>query len=363
MKTKVAVIYHRVDCDGIMSLAVCRFGLRGLYDIDEIGWHYGDPVPERDWSLYERIYMVDICIDQIVADSNLWSKLIWIDHHISSIEKFGGQDLVVMDQDGFRQSLFNDFNPTNQPIAGIRMTGIAACALCWQWFFRDRTETSLKAMKAVFLRFRDVPWLLELIARYDVFDRTREESRFANLALWSEYLDGATACLENIENELRVHYSTTDEDPDDDEIRAYGGYFCKKLVAQGSILAKYIDRQNTSLFKRLAYNFKFRGIEFCVANTTENSYFFEQNCPPENKAEAFMRFTIESNGEVTVSMYHRPGFEHHDLAAIAASLGGGGHKGACGFNLTKAAGAGILTDLLNYPDDSTPCLLLVPVPV
>jgi len=33
----------------------------------------------------------------------------------------------------------------------------------------------------------------------------------------------------------------------------------------------------------------------------------------------------------TVSLYHAPGKEHHDLSKIAVIHGGGGHKGACGF--------------------------------
>jgi hypothetical protein len=33
------------------------------------------------------------------------------------------------------------------------------------------------------------------------------------------------------------------------------------------------------------------------------------------------------------SLYHAAGKEHHDLSKIAVKYGGGGHRGACGFQV------------------------------
>jgi nanoRNase/pAp phosphatase (c-di-AMP/oligoRNAs hydrolase) len=36
-----------------------------------------------------------------------------------------------------------------------------------------------------------------------------------------------------------------------------------------------------------------------------------------------------------VSLYHSPHNKQHDLSLIAVKYGGGGHKGACGFQADK----------------------------
>ena len=51
-------------------------------------------------------------------------------------------------------------------------------------------------------------------------------------------------------------------------------------------------------------------------------------------AEGLMCIRMQGDGLVRISLYHRTNFNHHDLSKIAIKYGGGGHKGACGFEIT-----------------------------
>ena len=46
------------------------------------------------------------------------------------------------------------------------------------------------------------------------------------------------------------------------------------------------------------------------------------------------RIRVLTGDKVLVSLYHVEGKTHHDLSQIAVKYGGGGHKGACGFQIT-----------------------------
>lgn len=85
---KTVIVYHRVDWDGYTSAAVA---LRAFPKADLLGWTYGDQLP--DTSDYDSVILVDLTIytttDKGVKDYS-WmyenaSKLVWIDHHVSTI--------------------------------------------------------------------------------------------------------------------------------------------------------------------------------------------------------------------------------------------------------------------------------------
>lgn len=125
----IAIIYHDADFDGKLSNEVCRFHLSKLYPgaaIHSYGWDYGRPVPVPhgasegvdDFAAYDAIYIVDLSVDDLMARPELRSKIVWIDHHKSAIEKWdkpSGWDGEI-------------------EFTGIRIDGVAACRLCWQWF-------------------------------------------------------------------------------------------------------------------------------------------------------------------------------------------------------------------------------------
>ena len=127
---RTAVVFHRVDLDGIMSMAIAveayafaagviRRG--GTYEqckdtVTMVPYTYGDPVP--DLSGYGRVVMVDVSLpweDMITLRRETGRRnIIWVDHHATAI-------------DAAREHGYDD-------LPGIRRVGTAACELTFEQF-------------------------------------------------------------------------------------------------------------------------------------------------------------------------------------------------------------------------------------
>lgn len=131
---KTTVIHHSADFDGIFCREIAR---QFLPDAEIIGWDFKDaplPIPTEG-----TIYIIDLPADHVfgfdfksmgvsqdtdsVAFQSICQpgskirefivalrRIIWIDHHASSIST----------------------HPKDIP--GYRIDGVAACRLAWQWF-------------------------------------------------------------------------------------------------------------------------------------------------------------------------------------------------------------------------------------
>src|SRR5215471_7671098 len=113
---KTTVIHHSADFDGIFCREIAR---KFLPDAELIGWDFSDP-PLDPGLLKGRLYVLDLPVDRVIGlqfppggapkESKGFERVVWIDHHKSSIES----------------------HPQNIP--GYRIDGVAACRLAWQWF-------------------------------------------------------------------------------------------------------------------------------------------------------------------------------------------------------------------------------------
>lgn len=121
-------IYHSRDFDGMASGAIL---LKKYPDIKLIGWDYGQPIPEMDDDI---IIMCDVSFDDKSEMDKIKHKLIWIDHHISAIEKH------------------------DKDIQGLRDTNFAACELTWKYFFPDLP----------------IPYIITQLGKYDSWRQDEE---------------------------------------------------------------------------------------------------------------------------------------------------------------------------------------------
>lgn len=135
---KIAIVYHRIDFDGICSYAVVRRHLeenpRGGR-ITPVPYTHGDPVPNL--STFDLVYVADICLpDEVMVSLMDSGRLVWIDHHATSIDAS-----VAAGYDG---------------APGLRRVGVGACELCWEYLFTD-----------------EAPKVVRYLSAYDVFDKGR----------------------------------------------------------------------------------------------------------------------------------------------------------------------------------------------
>ena len=142
-RAKIAIVYHRIDFDGICSFAIaCQQielanALSGHeVDITPVPWNRGDGIPCLD--TFEDIYILDIAFPaEIMCRLNEKHRLVWIDHHSTTIDEMDAAGLA------------------NVP--GIRRQGVGACELTWEYFARGQKA----------------PKQLLLLSAYDVWDKER----------------------------------------------------------------------------------------------------------------------------------------------------------------------------------------------
>ena len=161
--SKVTVIYHSADYDGIFCREIARIFLPGA---ELIGWDFKDgpmQFPEEG-----QVYVLDLPIKRLFTPDTLpifYEDIIWIDHHKSSIEEASAN------------------------ISGYRIDGVAACRLTWQWFMlQDKHISKLPEKEEYINRQVLEPLAVRLAGEYDVWDlRGEGEVEFQfGLDAWNE---------------------------------------------------------------------------------------------------------------------------------------------------------------------------------
>lgn len=298
---KITVIHHSADFDGLFCREIAR---KFLPDAELIGWDFGNakiPVP-----LEGMIYILDLspdCLDAPYGEllPSILERTVWIDHHKSSIEKW----------------------PDSIP--GYRIDGVAACRLAWQWFTMVDGNTSFGWDKApdgirragVLPMVQDYknrevnePLAVRLAGEYDIWDKRDPRAEVFQFGLRSE--------------ELRVSTWET-------LLSEYGENKVEELLKSGAILQRYQQQADASVVNHRSFLVEFDGLKFLALNTARcNSLTFAAKDVPETGHDALMGFYW--NGKAwAVSLYHANHRKDLDLSRIAVNHGGGGHRGACGF--------------------------------
>lgn len=318
----IAIIYHDADFDGKLSNEVCRYWLKKLYpdaQVHSYGWDYGRKVPRvtqtdhSDWHDYDSIYIVDLFVDELMARPELRDKIVWIDHHKSSIEKWDATP--------------SDAEPNPGQFAGYRIDGVAACRLCWQWFNQDPDMGVPTTKESYVNREVSEPELIRLAGEFDVRDHRDPDAKALQFGL------GALS-----DKDYRILVESQFAGPAED----YAGYGTTPLVAalaNGHAIKSYCGRQNREYASKHAHTIQWEGLTLCALNTSGRSDdHFDGVIKPEHDACFCWRY---DGRVVSVSLYSVPG-KDIDLSLIATKYGGGGHRGACGFRTTLTELASIL---------------------
>jgi len=301
------VIYHSADFDGLFCLAIAR---KFLPDTTFIGWNFGDPPLDIPTG---TIYVLDLPVDRVFGFKYTPENrnqnpplqpggLIWIDHHKSSIET----------------------HPVTIP--GYRIDGVAACRLAWQWFANEgRFDMDAPTLEHYVDRRVTEPRAVRLAGEYDVWDKRDPDAELFQHGLRSVDLDspvypvpGTSTWWDEL---LRV--------PSQAERSIVGGTVVDALLERGKSLQYARTAENASIIKELGFTFQWEGLTWLACNHARyNSLLFTAGLRPDHDACFGFKWTVNA---WSISLYHAPGREHHDLSSIAKKYGGGGHRGACGF--------------------------------
>lgn len=298
---KILLISHRADNDGKLSGDICFHYLSKNKDnsITSIGWDYGDPTPSVDG--FEAIWMVDISIEALMSDLKIASGLVWIDHHKSAIEKW-----------------HKFWSEMNMPVSGLRIDGIAACRLTWSFFNGVTVLPEHEASK-----MPGEPDGVFLVGLRDVWKHTGTE--------WEGVCNLLHLGLIARPDDICLIWGggASDQDRIDD------------LVGGGMVIQAYSDNLMAEHQDRAAHVACLFGLRFLVLNTpTRGSMAIDSKSRALHSKgvdhDALLVWCHTGLGHVAVSMYHADHRKDLDLSVIAQAMGGGGHRGACGFRTTLA---------------------------
>jgi oligoribonuclease NrnB/cAMP/cGMP phosphodiesterase (DHH superfamily) len=288
-------IYHSKDLDGWMSAAIVK---KRYPDCKLIGWTYGESVPKEIAELEpdSDIVMVDISfpLDHMIGIDQSY-QLTWIDHHDRTIKE--------------AEAYFLECGLI--PPIGERNPKFAACELTWQYFFPDDP----------------MPELVRLLGRYDCFGHkgTPEEKK----VLYFQY--GARQVISNPTDALAYlnEYLTS-------EYNAQAQI--EVILSAGATIYNYLCTEAKQIYKN-------RFVQLFSDMVGGPTYRFamvnKERFNPINFGidyhkdgyDGFCSFWFE-NGKWIYSLYNDNGLV--DCSAIAKAHGGGGHKGASGFQSENA---------------------------
>lgn len=283
--------YHSADLDGKCSAAIVR---RKYPEIELIGINYGEPFPWGSIEHGEPVIMVDFALQPFSDMLRLaeLASLVWIDHHKTAMAE---ADKAGWFHEGQREGYFVDDQCF---VPGLRRIGRGACAWTWEYLFSDE----------------QMPRSIQLIAAYDVWDHH------------------APDCLP-----FQNGMSLVDNGPEAEIWRMliYPGMMTEdramhQIVIDGTAIMEYRRRQSEAGAKSLCFDVEIDGLKLLAANVGQtNSQFFDSQWDPE-KYHAMCAFVWRpSAGAWSVSLYSTRA--DVDCGSVCKARGGGGHKGAAGF--------------------------------
>lgn len=286
----IAIVYHRIDSDGLCSYAVLYNALRQRFPrmpITGIGYNHGDVLP--DLSGYTTVYVADVSLPSSeMLRLHSERRLVWIDHHATTIE----------DSKAYGYST----------APGLRQIGKGACELCWEF-------THAKTEKA--------PLFVQLLSAYDVFDKERFD--FENEVLPFQY--GVRNRLQ-LNPEAFVNAMAEDyEKLDYEKLLDY-----EQLIAEGRVILNYIRQQGYRTAKTYGFTITLAGKVPALCILTDQSVSIPyQEAAIEAGCEVIVCVNRLDDKHYKVSCYAADGDAPIHLGDYLKDMyGGGGHANAAG---------------------------------
>lgn len=265
------ICLHHDDLDGRCSAAIVRYALGNDIKFYEV--NYSSELPLNLIKKNEDIIIVDFSLsdDDMKKIEEVTSNITWIDHH-KSAERYYYQHLK-----GLRN--FKD-------------KAKAACELCWEFYFPDS----------------EIPRAIELLGDYDKFALKFDPDCF-------EFHEG-----------MKLKDTSPESDMWSEFFSCYASDKINETCMIGKYCIKYRDIYYQEMMEKVGYESSYKGKNLYVANLQGFG------SPPFgdkiDKYDIIVSYIM--NGKSTsVSLYSKK--SDVDVSEIAKSFGGGGHKGAAGF--------------------------------
>lgn len=277
--------YHSADLDGHCSGAIVK---QKYPECEMIGVNHGQDFPFGSLAQdgQEIVFLVDFCLQPFgnMEALNAQCNLVWIDHHATgSIDEAQARGFIA----GGGQLI---------------EVGRAGCELTWEYIYGANVPP---------------PHAVWLLGRYDVWEHGSDED-----ILPFQY--GMRQFTNTLPDNTGFWAGVFSHD-----------YLWEKIADTGRTLLSYETSQNEKFCKAYAFEtyIKHDGYDvfaICANRGFTNSKLFDSVYDPDRHhiMMTFIRLKPPAR-KWTVSLYSTR--EDVDCGAIAKAYGGGGHKGAAGF--------------------------------
>jgi oligoribonuclease NrnB/cAMP/cGMP phosphodiesterase (DHH superfamily) len=284
---KLICIYHSRDLDGFSSAAIVK---KKYPDAQLIGFDYGQALPMEKIPAGVPIIMVDVSVpmqDLEMLSRHSEGQLTWVDHHATAIREW---DAYMAGKEKFMETVLGN--------------GYAACELIWGYLYPEV----------------ELPLPVLLLGEYDTW-RKGDIDRWENKILPFQFgMRSVCNSPETFpERLLAVEYPNRMLD------------YVDETMLVGKAILQYQAQVSELLCRRSAFEFTFDGHRaICLNAGGINSDAFK-SVYDEEKHDVIMPFFFAKD-KWLFSLYTTK--ETVDCGALAKARGGGGHKGAAGFEVT-----------------------------
>jgi len=253
-----------------------------------IAINYNDDFPFDLITPNEQVIIVDFSLQkdgEFEKLEEITKNITWIDYHKTAIEK----------------------HPAMSKLKGIRNIDESGCELTWNYYFSNE----------------EMPIIVEMLGRYDVWDFSKHGEKL------NELQAGVRLFSTNPEAINWVTWLNTQRDNIELDGMGYVNDGLTELLGKGCIALKFRDNQYASLIKAWSFFTEFEGYKVIACNAgSVSSQLFDS---VKEDYDLMMPFVWDGK-QWTVSIYSTKDI---DCSELAKKYGGGGHKGASGFQCEK----------------------------
>ena len=285
-----------------------------IQGVDFIEMSYGKPFPFDDIAPGEQVWIVDYSItpDEMMRLWKITTDITWIDHHKTAIEKYAGFPLMIR---------------------GIRTSSEAACTLTWKyihwWTQRGSGEERFGDMgdAPMYAGPETLPVPLAIAAVGDrdtwTFALGEISKKFHAASGMYDTSPGSVFWWECLDRETKP---LPPPNTGNAEAKKRGDAFWDKLMSDGDLLMRHAKMVGTSKVDSIGFRVEFEGYQCLALNTFPTNSEAFGDYGDQHDCELLMPF-FHNGTQFSVSMYSKD----VDVGEIAKRRGGGGHKGAAGF--------------------------------
>jgi oligoribonuclease NrnB/cAMP/cGMP phosphodiesterase (DHH superfamily) len=268
-------LYHD-DPDGCCAAAIVRRALGTEVVLKPL--EIGDPIP---WGMIEKsqqVVLVDYSLPlEDMQRLRAGRALVWVDHHKTSLARLAEAMTAV---------------------PGERSLEAAACVLTWQTFFPKER----------------VPRAVTLIGDRDIWRMAYAETRAFSEGLFQEDISP--------END-RLWKPLLDGDQ----------IFVKQLIESGQVLYEARSKSIRDVVGHYGFETMFEGHRTLVVNHRGNGDMGEHiRQIGYELAYCYVEVVRDGRLQTVVTLYS----DQIDVSEIARKFGGGGHRGAAGFQFVRS---------------------------